>query len=491
MIANKILSDIIVHMKYAKYIPHKKRRENWYELVTRNKEMHLKKHQNLKDEIEEAYKYVYDKKVLPSMRSLQFAGKSIEISPNRIYNCSFLPVDAVESFQEIMFLLLGGSGVGVSVQKHHIKKLPSIKKPGKLKRYLIGDSIEGWADAVKVLMNAYFNGSHLPNFDFSDIRPKGAKLITSGGKAPGPQPLKDCLHNIQKILDSVGEGEKLKSIQAHDIICYIADAVLAGGIRRAALISLFSFDDEDMLSCKFGNWWELNPQRARANNSVVLLRHRIKEEDFNKLWKKIELSKSGEPGFLFSNDKEVGTNPCVVGSTKVLTNKGFVEIQKLSKIYNSDKNIKIITQDKYGELFESELNWCGITNKDDNIYKIYFNNGCFQLTNITHKFYKEDFSEISVQNTINNLNNGEIVNVLGYNRIVNIIKVEKLNYNEPVYDLTATPNFNFFANYCCDETFGEEKIEINESIYFYPYEIINTQFGKKFAKDLEICDDIL
>ena len=193
--SNKILSDITVHMKYAKYIPELNRRETWEELVTRNKNMHLKKFPDLKEEIEEVYKFVYDKKVLPSMRSMQFGGKPIEISPNRIYNCAYLPVDSVESFSEIMFLLLGGTGVGYSVQKHHIEKLPQINKPyaKRTKRYLIGDSIEGWADAVKVLVKSYMNGrSSKVIFDYSDIRPKGARLVTSGGKAPGPHTNNSC-----------------------------------------------------------------------------------------------------------------------------------------------------------------------------------------------------------------------------------------------------------------------------------------------------------
>lgn len=620
-LSTKILSDITVHMKYAKYIPELKRRETWEELVTRNKEMHQKKYPHIANEIEEAYKYVYAKKVLPSMRSLQFGGKPIEISPNRIYNCfgretefitnqglksfndfndgdeitvlthtgswkkaivknygkqvlvpivfkrgkstktiratknhrwllfdgsettelglnqplfptqknknfdydsaspmerlywcygyvfgngtilkrsgepkysmvrlcgndaikylyrfkemgfetsepnsldgdimvytgkylktvpsieidglekikafmdgylsadayinpdwyendtlskykqiqssdsehqnflekyldvcgyyitnkedltgditnygerpetyrysitnhigsrpntawsaveiknhlartedvwcleveddksfvlgggivtgncAYLPVDDWRAFSEIMFLLLGGTGVGFSVQKHHVEELPEIRKPNpnRFRRYLIGDSIEGWADAIKVLMRSYFEGMSTPEFDYSDIRPKGALLVTSGGKAPGPQPLKDCIHNIKKILDAKEDGSKLGPIECYDIICFIADAVLTGGIRRAALISLFSLDDEEMLSAKTGAWWELNPQRGRANNSAVILRHKITEEKFFQLWKKIEDSNAGEPGVYFSNDKDWGTNPC-------------------------------------------------------------------------------------------------------------------------------------------------------------------------------------
>jgi len=311
-ISNKILSEITVYMKYAKYIPDLNRRETWDELVTRNKQMHIKKYPQLTSEIDDVYKFVYDKKVLPSMRSLQFGGKPIEISPNRVYNCAYLPIDDYRAFGETMFLLLGGTGVGYSVQTHHVEKLPEIHKPNpnKKRRYLIADSIEGWADAVKVLVKSYFTGGSSFMFDFSDIRQKGARLVTSGGKAPGPQPLKECLIKLQGILDSKEDGDKLSPIQVHDMICHIADAVLAGGIRRAALISLFSADDEDMIACKSGDWWENNPQRGRANNSAALMRHKLTKGFFMDLWKRVELSGAGEPGIYLTNDKDWGTNPC-------------------------------------------------------------------------------------------------------------------------------------------------------------------------------------
>jgi ribonucleoside-diphosphate reductase alpha chain len=301
-------------MKYAKYIPELNRRETWDELVTRNKHMHQKKYPDLKDQIENVYKLVYEKKILPSMRSLQFGGKSIEISPNRVYNCAYLPIDHIESFNEVMFLLLGGTGVGYSVQDHHVKKLDPVNKPytKRTRRFLIGDSIEGWADAIKVLMKSYLGErrSSRIEFDYSDIRPKGAMLVTSGGKAPGPQPLKECIVKITGVLDSKEDGDMLSTIEVHDIVCHIADAVLAGGIRRAALISLFSADDDQMISCKSGNWWETNPQRGRANNSAVLMRHKITKEFFMDIWKRVELSNAGEPGIYFNNDKDWGTNPC-------------------------------------------------------------------------------------------------------------------------------------------------------------------------------------
>ena len=310
----QILSDITVYTKYAKYLPNKERRETWDELVTRNMEMHTSKFPKMKESIEQVYKnFVFTKKVLPSMRSLQFGGKAIELNNARIYNCAFLPIDSIHSFSETMFLLLGGTGVGYSVQNHQIEKLPEIRKPNydRKKRYVVQDSIIGWADAVKVLFKSYTGGltSHI-EFDLSDIRPKGALLITAGGKAPGPEPLRIALVKIEAILRTKEDRSKLTDIECHDIQCHIADAVLAGGIRRAAMISLFDLDSDAMLNCKAGNWWENNPQRGRANNSVVLLRHKIDKKTFDKVWERIEASGSGEPGIYLTNDKDWGTNPC-------------------------------------------------------------------------------------------------------------------------------------------------------------------------------------
>jgi len=311
-LASEILSDITVHMKYARYLPDVYRRETYTELVDRNKAMHIKKYPELKGEIEEAYKYVYDKKVLPSMRSMQFGGKPIEVAPNRIFNCAFMPIDDIRAFGEVMFLLLGGTGVGYSVQMHHVEQLPEIRKPSgkRTYRFLVSDSIEGWADAVKALVTSYFRGTSKLRFDFSDIRPKGSRLVTSGGKAPGPQPLRECLVKLEGMLENKENGDKLRPIEVHDMVCHIADAVLAGGIRRAALISLFSADDDEMISAKAGRWFEKNPQRGRANNSVVLMRHIITKEFFSGLWERVKASGAGEPGFYFTFDKDWGTNPC-------------------------------------------------------------------------------------------------------------------------------------------------------------------------------------
>jgi len=306
-----ILSDLIIYMKYARYLPMLQRRELWPEICERYAVMLTDRYPTLADEIRTQLQFVLSKKVLPSMRAMQFAGVAIERNNSRIYNCAYMPVDDIRAFSEAMFLLLGGTGVGFSVQVEHVENLPPVCKAQKKRRFLVGDSLEGWADCVKVLMKGYFGYSdYIPDFDFSDIRPKGARLVTAGGKAPGPEPLKICIAHISAILERKKNGEKLTPLECHDIMCHIANAVLAGGIRRSAMISLFSYHDEEMLTCKFGNWWELNEQRGRANNSAVLPRESISKEEFLELWKKIELSGSGEPGFYFTNDMDWGTNPC-------------------------------------------------------------------------------------------------------------------------------------------------------------------------------------
>lgn len=348
------LSKITVFSKYAKYIPQEQTREDWDKIVNRYGEMMIKKYPALTNQIQESLVYIKEKKVLPSMRALQFAGPAAEVNNARIYNCCFLPIDSIHSFSETMFLLLGGTGVGYSVQKHNIDLLPTIKEPGKHRNYLIEDSIMGWADAIKVLMKAYLTGGALPIFDFRAIRHKGARLVTAGGKAPGPEPLRECLILIENILRKKEVGSKLTPLECHDILCHIANSVLSGGIRRSAMICLFDKDDMEMITCKspispkidllelhddyakvlveYKNrietitldiyswkhyletktigWWVLDEQRGRANNSAVLERGTVSEQEFKDLWKLIENSNSGEPGIYWTNDKDWGTNPC-------------------------------------------------------------------------------------------------------------------------------------------------------------------------------------
>ncbi len=337
----EILSQLTVFNKYSKYIPELNRRETWEEIVERNLAMHMRKYPNIKDEIRDVYKnFVMTKKVLPSMRSLQFGGAPIELSNVRIFNCSYLPIDHPDAFSEVMFLLLSGTGVGYGIQKHQVSKLPAIVGPKeKTRRFLVGDSIEGWSDAIKVLIKAYFYGKSDPVFDYRDIRPKGARLVTSGGKAPGPDPLRICIEKIRAVLNGT-IGRRITSLEVHDILCHIADAVLSGGIRRAAMIALFSPDDMDMLTCKSGAWWELNPQRGRANNSVVLHREFTTEEQFKEIWKRVEESKAGEPGVFWTNDFDWGTNPCAEIALRPFQFCNLTEVNSSDIVDQNDLNAR-------------------------------------------------------------------------------------------------------------------------------------------------------
>ncbi len=306
------LAEITVFNKYARFNNDLGRRENWEEIVTRNKDMHITKYPHMREEIEEVYRdYVYTKRVLPSMRSLQFGGRPILMTESRIFNCAYAPAESVKFFSELMFLLLGGTGMGYSVQSMHINKLPKVKSPESDSEYKfqVQDSIVGWSDAIKVVCKAFFSAGTLPIFDYRDIREKGAELITTGGLAPGSDPLKKCVEELVKRFRQA-IGRKLRPIEVHDMACIIADAVLAGGIRRAAMISLFDREDEEMLNCKAGEWYIDHPYRARSNNSAVLLRGEVTEQEFKSLMKRIEASGCGEPGVYWTNNKNHGTNPC-------------------------------------------------------------------------------------------------------------------------------------------------------------------------------------
>jgi len=346
------LSKITVFSKYAKYLPKEQRRETWNEIVDRYQEMLVKKYPSVKDAIEASVEFIRDKKVLPSMRALQFAGPAAEVNNSRIYNCCYLPIDSLHSFSETMFLLLGGTGVGYSVQKHHVAQLPKIVKQEtyKQRNYLIEDSIMGWADAVKVLMKFYFEGGYKPKFDFRAIRQKGARLVTAGGKAPGPEPLKICLVHVDAIMERKQDGDQLTPLECHDILCHIANSVLAGGIRRSAMIALFSHDDEEMITCKYGNWWELNEQRGRANNSAVLERGNVSKEEFESLWKRIEASGSGEPGIYWTNNKDWGTNPCCEIGLRPYQFCNLCEVNVSDISSQEDLNNRVATAAFFGTL---------------------------------------------------------------------------------------------------------------------------------------------
>lgn len=308
---SQLLSDLIINSKYAKLLPDKHRKETWDEIVDRVRDMHIEKFPFLSSEIENAFEFVRRKDLLPSMRSLQFAGDAIKRNNMKQFNCAYHTLESVTDFAEHIYLLLCGTGVGYSVEKHHIDKLPVIQRPTRpADIFVVPDSIEGWADAVKAVMAPFFHGGPDTILDVSKVRPVGSP-ISSGGTAPGPQPLIDALDKTKLILlDAI--GRKLTSLEVHSICCHLAECVVAGGVRRSAQIVLFDKDDTEMLTCKTGQWWEHNNHLQAANNSVLLDREAISRDDFLQL---IHSARhSGEPGVMWLDASTIGNyggNPCL------------------------------------------------------------------------------------------------------------------------------------------------------------------------------------
>ena len=321
--ALKEMSEFVFTSKYARYNEKAKRRETWGEAVTRVETMHLKKYAYLpkedKAEIVAAFDSVREKKTIPSMRSMQFGGVPIEAKNARIYNCSVRHVDSPRAFSEIFFLALCGCGVGIGLQKQFLDRLPDLvdssDKTGTVITYVVEDTIEGWSDTVEALLNCYFKNTAYSGrklvFDFSRIRKKGLKIKTGGGKAPGYKPLKNALGKVKKMLDDLIEEnqvKRLRSIDVCDILCHCSDAVLSGGVRRSALSFIFDKNDDLMMNAKTGEWFKENPQRARGNNSVLLLRNDVTLDEFKSIVSKTR--EFGEPGFVFANDSRQLLNPC-------------------------------------------------------------------------------------------------------------------------------------------------------------------------------------
>lgn len=314
---NAALAEYIHAAKYARYDPVVRRRETYQETVNRVMSMHLKRWPEHSELIKEAFEYVYARKVLPSMRSMQFGGAAIEQVNCRMYNCAFTLVDRLDSFSHSFYLLLCGCGVGYSVQWRHINRLPVVATVDtkQVTHHQVKDSINGWADALHALVYSHYSETYV-EFDYSLIRREGADLKTSGGKAPGHLPLKRCIEAVRGVLTNA-TGRKLRPIECHDLMCLLAEAVLSGGIRRSALISLFSADDTEMLFAKAkGNFRPaygldpgLNSHRQMANNSAVLVRSKVTREQFDRV---ISVAKEnyGDPGFFFTEHEDYGTNPC-------------------------------------------------------------------------------------------------------------------------------------------------------------------------------------
>jgi ribonucleoside-diphosphate reductase alpha chain len=317
----KWVSEYIFTAKYARYIPEELRRETWDEAVNRVRDMHLRKYPTLVKEINLAFEMVRNKIVLPSMRALQFGGKAVEENHLRQYNCSGSAVDRPRFFAEAFYLLLCGCGVGYSVSKEYINRLPSIKTPNtnSVTHHEVQDTIEGWAEALDTLITSYFNGGAYIEFNYSKIRPEGTLLKTSGGRAPGHIWLKKSFELIRIRLDNA-VGRQLRPIEAHDIVCIAADAVLSGGIRRSSLLCMFDIDDEEMIAAKTGNWNTIAPWRRNANNSAAAIRGKITRAQFAHAFK--NLKEFGEPGFIFSIANSIVYNPCSEAAFFPFTNDG-------------------------------------------------------------------------------------------------------------------------------------------------------------------------
>ena len=341
--SNSGMSDYIAQSKYARFNEKLGRREIWTESVARVEGMHrpffgkklelrvpdtfapeavqlagrhlstlqsILAGKSLSEVIADSFQAVSRKEVLPSMRSMQFAEACLSAHA-RIFNCSFSNIDRLDFFKEFFYLLLCGCGCGFSVQKQHVSRLPALPKRGletelPVVHIIVGDTIEGWADALGALVKSFYDGTKI-EFSYHLIRPRGAHLKTSGGKAPGHLPLKKALIKIEAILAGAA-GRSLKSIEVYDICMFAARAVLSGGIRRSACICLFSYDDEDMMTAKTGTWFEKHPQRSASNNSAVIPRSMKEDSVFRKLF--TSTKEFGEPGFVFCDNPDGGVNPC-------------------------------------------------------------------------------------------------------------------------------------------------------------------------------------
>lgn len=307
---NEAIEDFVLASKYSRFLPEENRREVYEEVVDRVMNMHIRRYPEVEKEIRWAFEQVQEKRVLPSMRSMQFGGSGIEKNHVRMYNCAYGLCNRPEFFSQMLFLLLCGTGVGFSVEQCHVAMLPKLGRVDQdaVQHYEIPDTIEGWADALKELMSSYFTSSSYVEFNYSKIRQKGEPLKSSGGKAPGHLPLKRALENIRSILDRAS-NRHLKPIECYDIVMHAADCVIAGGVRRSATICLFSPEDEEMMNAKTGNWFQDNPQRGRSNNSVKLVHGKTEKAQFVEAFNKQK--EWGEPGFYFAENEVYGSNPCV------------------------------------------------------------------------------------------------------------------------------------------------------------------------------------
>jgi intein/homing endonuclease len=413
----EVIADFIHVAKYSQYKKEVFRREVHGESIDRVQNMHIEKFPQIENDIRWAFNKVRDRVSLPSMRSMQFGGKGVKAINERIYNCSFSPCNRFSFFKEAFFLLLCGCGTGFSVQKHHVAQLAPLKhiNKDKVRHHIVEDTIQGWADALHALIMSYVEGDYYTEFSYSQIRGKGSYLSTSGGRAPGHIPLKLAIRRIRKVLDSV-QGRHLRPIECHDIVCLASEAVLAGGVRRSASISLFSIDDEEMINAKTGEWWKTHPWRSRANNSAVLLRSQATFEQYSRLFRSTK--EYGEPGFLFVDSLDYGTNPCFHPDTRISTSKGWMKIGDMEKngiplCVNTDTRVgkgDLIFPELKGNKLRKATS-AFLTKKSAEVFEIQTEHGQRLKVTENHKFPtfngRKETHELSVGDTLL-LNSGSV-----------------------------------------------------------------------------------
>lgn len=317
-------SEVIYKSRYARWLEEENRRENWDETVTRLVDYYNRDNKLTNEQYMVLYDAIFNLEVMPSMRALMTAGPALDRCSVPAYNCAYLPVDSLRSFDETMYILMCGTGVGFSVEDEYVRQLPRIAESFERTETTIAvaDSKEGWSKAFRELISLLVAGQ-LPRWDCSRVRPSGARLKTFGGRASGPEPLEDLFRFTSKLFQGAS-GRRLTSLECHDLMCKIADIVVVGGVRRSAMISLSDVTDDRMRVAKTGEWWASAGHRRLANNSAVYNTRKPDTDLFMKEWKALYDSKSGERG-LFSRyacqgiaarngrrnpNFEFGTNPC-------------------------------------------------------------------------------------------------------------------------------------------------------------------------------------
>jgi len=402
-----------IHLsRYARYLPELKRRETWRETVERYFKFfqkHIQENYNydITESIPELSKAVIDLEVMPSMRCLMTAGKALEKENLAGYNCSYVPIDKAKSFDEVLYILLNGTGVGFSVERQYIAKLPELPEelyPSET-TIMVHDSKKGWAKSLRELINLLYSGV-IPSWDTTKVRPAGAPLKTFGGRASGPEPLEDLFKFVIGIFKNAVENQsrRLSSLECHDIVCKVAESVVVGGVRRSALISLSNLSDDRMRTAKMGDWSKEQSQRALANNSACYT-EKPGTEIFMKEWMSLYQSKSGERGIFNREacqalveklgerrnpDFDFGTNPCcLVGETTIITDNGDVSIEEI--IEKGIENYKVISYN----LEKEKLEWVDIeagdlTRPDTDIIELELNNGTIIQLTPDHPVYTEN-----------------------------------------------------------------------------------------------------